>query len=848
MATPNAVALPPGFELEQQPSPHGLPPGFELEQQQPSTAAAPKDYDEWPEDRPPPDGFNVVSAKASPTGKSYLVHKYGLGDLTSALNDLPGVGAAASVGQGITRLAGKAASGLAGLFGGGPEAIESVQKAVNSATELPQSNDPIMQILRGVGSVANKVAAPVDQAVGSLPPGPRTAIEATEEAVPDIASVLGFKVPAASTAKTVAASKAAPVASTDVESALKTAGYQNLPRQAEDSTLVQRAGASVAGEGPLAQQQTLTNQGVTDELARNEAGIPQGQKVTYQTLQDARANGPAKTYDAAHGSLNETLQADPELQSAISTIGDTTSQLPRSPDVDALKQTMLDQPQMTRDQLFSNIQQSRERASKYYRAEEPDSEAMGDAYSALANAYEDFVGRQLPTDGPVSLQDWQNARMQFAKNYTVQSALKGTSIDASKIAQLQQKNPTQLTDGLNLIAEQHNRFPLSTGFGPRTFAPEGIGASGSVPGIVARHATGPAVGAATGYALGGTGGAAAGGAAGLLSSAAFQGFLRHWLGGNPEAARSAAAGAASNPRLGYFFGPDEGVPPGWNRSPPSIAGLLPAPSMVNAGGGVATHSILDALGLTPDVQAAGPAHPGAPRAPTSAPEAPLEQVPSRAMGRVEFTPQGDYSGVLQPNGRPPAAPAGQGGISLADLLSEGVEQRPAPGLTAGPMGAPEPQGIPFQRNAAHEAGDLALDERGPSLEDLLGDLRDYAGVKSQGVPEGITTRTQPGRTTNNASGESSASVEAINRDRIERAQGQDRFLVDPDGKLWPLRGVDAVDFKPQKGSIVIQKGVGAEPYTILDRGGLPQSHARGLLNRALAGGTGLSLADLFAGQ
>lgn len=706
----------------------------------------PKDYDPWPEDQPPPDGYNLVSSKASPTGKSYIVHKYGWSDFTNALNDLPGVGTAAAIGQGITRLAGKAVSGAAGavapVFGGNAnDTVHGVQDFVNRNTELPQSNDPIQQALRAVNGVAQKVAAPVDRAVGNLPPGLRTGIEATEEAIPDVASLIPGMQGARAARTASAASRAVPIASTDVEQALKTAGYQNLPRQAENSTVVQRAGASVAGEAPLAQQQTLTNQGVTDELARNEAGIPQGQKVTYQTLADARAAGPGKTYDAAHGALNETLQADPELQGAISSIGDTTSQLPRSPDVDGLKQTMLDQPQMTRDQLFSNIQQSRERAAKYYKAEEPDSEAMGDAYSALANAYEDFVGRQLPKDGPVSLQDWQNARTQFAKNYTVQSALKGTSVDASKIAQLQAKNPTQLTDGLNLIAEQHNRFPLSTGFGPRTFAPEGIGSSGSVPGIVARHATGPAVGAATGYALGGTGGAAAGGAAGLLSSAAFQGFLRRWLGGNPEAAQASAAGAATNPRLGYFFGRDEPIPPGWNRSPPSIAGLLPAPSMVNAGGGVATPNILHDLGLTPDVQAAAPAHPGAPRAPTPQPEAPLEQVPSRPMGRVNFTPQGDYSGVLQPNGRPPAPAGGQGGIPLADLLSEGVEQRPAAGLTAGPMGAPAPQGIPFQRNAGHEAGGLSLaDEFSPAAQENNADV---AGVRSQGVPEGVTSRAQP---------------------------------------------------------------------------------------------------------
>jgi hypothetical protein len=61
--------------------------------------------------------------------------------------------------------------------------------------------------------------------------------------------------------------------------------------------------------------------------------------------------------------------------------------------------------------------------------------------------------------------------------------------------------------------------------------------------------------------------------------------------------------------------------------------------------------------------------------------------------------------------------------------------------------APEykaPGGIPFQRNAAHEAGPLSL------VDDLIGPAgqsvpkqnnSDVAPVMSQGVPEGIVSRT-----------------------------------------------------------------------------------------------------------
>lgn len=102
---------------------------------------------------------------------------------------------------------------------------------------------------------------------------------------------------------------------------------------------------------------------------------------------------------------------------------------------------------------------------------------------------------------------------------------------------------------------------------------------------------------------------------------------------------------------------------------------------------------------------------------------------------------------------------------------------------------------------------------------------------------------------NNASGESSASVEAINRVSSEKAAGQNRYLINPDGNMTPLTGVDSVDAIAPKGHLIVQQGIGADEYSILDRGGLPQAHAKGLLNRALTTpSAGLDDATLSQGQ
>lgn len=97
------------------------------------------------------------------------------------------------------------------------------------------------------------------------------------------------------------------------------------------------------------------------------------------------------------------------------------------------------------------------------------------------------------------------------------------------------------------------------------------------------------------------------------------------------------------------------------------------------------------------------------------------------------------------------------------------------------------------------------------------------------------TGSAPG-TTNNASGESAASAEAISRVEQEKAAGQTRHVIDEDGHAAPLVGVDAADTVARPGTIIVQKGVGATPVTVLDRGGLSAAAAQGLVARAQAQG------------
>lgn len=74
-----------------------------------------------------------------------------------------------------------------------------------------------------------------------------------------------------------------------------------------------------------------------------------------------------------------------------------------------------------------------------------------------------------------------------------------------------------------------------------------------------------------------------------------------------------------------------------------------------------------------------------------------------------------------------------------------------------------------------------------------------------------------GPTALNASGSSSASLEALSRQSSEAAKGQVRFKVNlKNGEITPLIGPDAVDARATRGFAIVQRGTGAKPWTVLD--------------------------------
>jgi hypothetical protein len=429
------------------------------------------------------------------------------------------------------------------------------------------------------------------------------------------------------------------------------------------------------------------NQAVTNTLIGQDAGVPKGTVPSVAAVTDARNAGPGATYNQVQRSIPKNLTQDARLQTGIKSLQDSTSQLPRSPDVEALQQTMLGQPDMTSQQLFSNIQQARERASANMASDDPDKNAIGKAYGQLADHYEDFAGRSILPGSDVNIQDFTNARTQFAKSYAAQAALKGgENFDPATYAKLAQNNPGMLTGNAAVVANVHNNLPAgasAAGTGHSYYAPM---AAGSV--------AGSALGAGMTHLTGVPGLAEAGGLAGLGAGPMVQNALKNFSTRGDQEAATAAHG---NPALSYF-----------ERSPAEAP--TPAPLALRPGPG----TVFDQLQREMNV----------PQGPGPNPDLKLTPPPGNARPVLDnqtdlVTPQGP-GGV---NKNLPQSPPGTGGLQpgLFDQIDAPMELAPS-----GAARSTAPTMFDQLENPAAQVQPASLPKG-----------KQFGGVLYRGVPEGV---------------------------------------------------------------------------------------------------------------
>lgn len=285
------------------------------------------------------------------------------------------------------------------------------------------------------------------------------------------------------------------------------AGYVLSPSETNPSTL-NHALEGIAGKLSTRQLASQRNQDVTNQLARDTVGVPEGTALSPALMQQLRRDAYQQGYAPVEsagvmrpGRLYRQALDDIESKytGAANSFPEAVSDEVRKM-VDALRVQQFDA-----GDAVKMTQILRDNAGKSFASGD---NGLGKAQRAAATAIEDQIERGLTGQGQSGsemLDNFRAARTQMAKTHTVEDALhEGTgNVQANKLAaQLRKGKP--LSDGLKTAAMTADAFPKNMQ------SPEMMGA---IPGISPLDVFG-------GATLGTLGAAATGSPAGALAALA----------------------------------------------------------------------------------------------------------------------------------------------------------------------------------------------------------------------------------------------------------------------------------------------------------------------------------------
>jgi hypothetical protein len=142
-------------------------------------------------------------------------------------------------------------------------------------------------------------------------------------------------------------------------------------------------------------------------------------------------------------------------------------------------------------------------------------------------------------------------------------------------------------------------------------------------------------------------------------------------------------------------------------------------------------------------------------------------------------------------------------IDVPPAAAEPVPEAPAVRAEAPPETAAE---TPEATDVTPE--ELAAFQRQQQVETPEATPEELAAFERQRAQREQQAQTEPvDAYENNASGESSASLEAINRGAEEKALGRTMAVIEPNGEVRPLLGVDSADVQPRPGQVIVQRGL-----------------------------------------
>jgi hypothetical protein len=213
------------------------------------------------------------------------------------------------------------------------------------------------------------------------------------------------------------------------------AGYRIPPATTNPSAL-NRTLETVGGKIATAQDASIKNQSITNNLARKALGLGDDEPLTRETLSALRA-GAGKAYEKIRGigTVENDAQFTKDLQNIVQGSRNAAKSFPGlgKSEIDDVVES-LNQPQFDAGDAVDAMRIMRHSADKAYRAGD---KALGKSYKAASDALEGALERALKKTGDAgNLAAFRDARQLIAKTYTVDKALNESTgnVIAAKLA------------------------------------------------------------------------------------------------------------------------------------------------------------------------------------------------------------------------------------------------------------------------------------------------------------------------------------------------------------------------------------------------------------------------------
>jgi hypothetical protein len=237
---------------------------------------------------------------------------------------------------------------------------------------------------------------------------------------------------------------------------------------------------SVGGKAAVQQLASGRNQEVTNALAARSVGLSENQPITISELKEIRKNaGDVYKEVKKTGVINADRQFIGDLRAVRQETKEISKDFPdadigSAEAIDRLVKSLAKRSFDAKSAVayMKKLRKSATANLSGMNAADPDKLSLGQAQRDAADALEEMVGRHLTKiDRPELAEQFNNARKQIAKTYTVQGALETTgNVNASKLAALLRKDKP-LSPELEQAARFAGAFPKASAVPERSGSP-----------------------------------------------------------------------------------------------------------------------------------------------------------------------------------------------------------------------------------------------------------------------------------------------------------------------------------------------------------------------------------------